>query len=435
MRAGEVVPDLQPVGDAAAAIAVNRLPLDIQRHRAHVVRHVADAVGRHQDVVPERLAPDRAALALNLPGHLHVQGGHPGPAGRKGPLQARERAVLGLEEIERAAAHPSSGHTGSPEVDVAVVARDVALLGMLAGHLDAQPAGGLQVEAQVAAPLVVAGRILGRETPARLQVRPGTEAAASEELQARQETRHRGCRRDPRAAPAGGPVEGIGTLRHPALARLEQVARAPRDHVDDPPHGIGAVKRRGSAPNDFHALHDLGVHGGQVLARTLAEGAVVEAHAVDHQEHLASRERTHEGGSLPRGGLLHQHAGLGDQGIEEEAAGLVAQFRAPHQVDRHGELVGGGRQTGRRHDQGIELKGRRVRIRLIRRRLRHGGTGSAQKGGPPDQDADRTRQLRHRNPLPVHAWVASHRARRVRFRGMGRVGPDGLLASTKTTPE
>ena len=261
----------------------------------------------------------------------------------------------------------------------------------------------LEIEAKIAAPLVVAGRVLGRKPAARLQVRPRAEAAASEQLQPGQELRDGDRGRGPPAASVGGPVEGVGALHGPALPRLQHIPRAPRDHVDHPAHGVGAVERRRGAAHHLHALHDLGVHGGEVLARALAEGAVVEAHAIDHQEYLAPGERAHEGGPLSRRGLLHQHAGFGDEGVEQEAVRLFAQLGALHQVDRHGELVGGGGQAGRRHDQWIQLDGRRVRIRLIRRRLRHGGTGGGEKGGRPNQDAHRTRQLRQRDPLPVHA--------------------------------
>ena len=253
---------------------------------------------------------------------------------------------------------------------------------MLAGHLDAQPTGRLEVEAQIAAPLIVAGRVLGRELSTRLQVRPRAKAAAAENLQPGQEIRHRGRGRHARPTPVGGPVEGIGALHGPILAGLQHVRGPSGDDVDHPAHGVGAVERRRSSPNHLHALHDLGVHGGEVLARTLAEGAVVEAHAIDHQQYLASGEGAHEGGPLPRGRLLYQHAGLGDKGIEEKAVRLFAQFGAPHQVDRDREFVGGGGQTGRGHDQRIQLDGRRVRIRCIRRRLRHGGRGSGEGGRP-----------------------------------------------------
>src|SRR5690606_36397009 len=49
-------------------------------------------------------------------------------------------------------------------------------------------------------------------------------------------------------------------------------------------HRVGAVAGRGAAAQDLELLHGARVDGEEVLVGALAEGAVVEAYAVEHQD-------------------------------------------------------------------------------------------------------------------------------------------------------
>ena len=106
-------------------------------------------------------------------------------------------------------------------------------------------------------------------------------------------------------------------------------------------HGVGAVAGGGGAAQDLELLHGARVDGEEVLVGALAEGAVVEADAVEHHDRLLAGEAADVGGALAVGGLLHVHAGLEAEGVGGRARQALLEVAAGDDAGGPGRVFGG----------------------------------------------------------------------------------------------
>ena len=93
-------------------------------------------------------------------------------------------------------------------------------------------------------------------------------------------------------------------------ARCRLVRAAARDDVDDAADRVGAVQRRARALDDLDALDEL---GRDVLHRRRADGAGIDAQAVDQHQHVVRLRAAQEQRSLLAGAAEARHLDAGHE--------------------------------------------------------------------------------------------------------------------------
>jgi hypothetical protein len=330
-----VVVGVEAVADREAQLAARAPLLRAQRQTGARGVHVVaadDAVGRLGSAVEAAplvlvLIVDREAQGLGegRPILQVERGVHEGPVllvvGQTLALRrGRGRAAVGAWGVELAVvvvregeAHAVAGLPDQARVGGQLLEAGAALgdaVGGEEGDLDRAPggrrvdrsAGAQQADVAVADAAEEAELVLVREV----------ELGAAAEL-----------------AVGGARAEHAARTSLPA-ARAELHRGVDRRGQEGAAHRVGAVAGRGAAAQDLELLHGAGVDGEEVLVGTLAEGAVVEADAVEHQDRLLAGEAADVGRALAVRGLLHVHAGLEAQRVGGRAGQPLLEVAAGH---------------------------------------------------------------------------------------------------------
>lgn len=125
---------------------------------------------------------------------------------------------------------------------------------------------------------------------------------------------------------------GVGIESIEGGAALEKafrpvtVSASHGDGIDRAAQGIAPEEDAPLALNKFDPVQAIRIDGVGVLGRSTAEGAVIEAHAVDEEEILSPGEASDEGGALSVGGLLDGDSGCERKGLGEGSKGFVSEL-------------------------------------------------------------------------------------------------------------
>ncbi len=153
-------------------------------------------------------------------------------------------------------------------------------------------------------------------------------------------------------------LRGIAAERRArACAVFRRAAREQLDHAAD---GIGAIQRRARALDDFDALERF---GRDVLQRGAADGAGIDAHAVDeHHGVVAFRAAREQRGGLPGAAIARDfEAGMGLQQFADVAGERSFDVAARDDDDRRADRIERHRCAGGGDDGFIEIVLREAR--------------------------------------------------------------------------